>query len=43
MEKRKKNIVVRVTDKELVIIKEKADKAGLSISSYLRSLGLQEK
>lgn len=39
--KKDKNIVVRVTNEELEIIKEKAQEAGLSISSFLRTLGLK--
>ena len=38
--KKDKNIVVRVTNEDLEIIKEKAQEAGLSISSFLRMLGL---
>lgn len=37
-----KNIIVRVTEEELEKIKEKAKKVGLSISSYLRMLGIKE-
>lgn len=40
MENKNKTIVVRVTNTELNLIKEKAFKLGLSISSYLRMLGL---
>ena len=39
--KKDKNIVVRVTNEELEIIKGKAQEAGLSISSFLRMLGLK--
>lgn len=41
MDKRDKNIVVRVTSKELEVIKEKAHQRGLSISSFLRMIGLK--
>ena len=42
MENKDKNIIVRVTINELEFIKEKAFKLGLSISAYLRMLGLKE-
>mgnify|MGYP003586300951 CR=1 FL=1 len=42
MENKDKNIIVRVTINELELIKEKAFKLGLSISAYLRMLGLKE-
>lgn len=35
-------IAVRVTDSERKIIQEKADKLGLSISSYVRMLALKD-
>lgn len=41
MEKRIKNVVVRVTEQELEVIKINAKEVGLSISSYLRMLGLK--
>lgn len=41
MIKKDKNIVVRVTNEELEVIKENAKKTGLSISSFLRMLGLK--
>ena len=41
MIKKDKNIVVRVTESELETIKEKAKVTGLSISSFLRMLGLK--
>lgn len=39
---RDKNIVVRVTQKELNIIKDKSSEKGLSISAYLRMLALKD-
>lgn len=42
MENKDKNIIVRVTINELELIKEKAFKLGLSISAYLRMLGLKD-
>ena len=39
--KKDKNIVVRVTNEELEIIKGKSQEVGLSISSFLRMLGLK--
>lgn len=41
MKKKDKWIVVRVTNEELETIKVKANKVGLSISGYLRMLGLK--
>ena len=41
MKKKDKWIVVRVTNEELETIKAKANKMGLSISGYLRMLGLK--
>lgn len=35
---RQKQIVVRVNDEELKLIKKKADKLGLSISAFLRMI-----
>jgi len=37
---RNKNIILRVSEKELNQIKEKAEKAQLSISEYLRTLAI---
>ena len=37
---RNKNIILRVSEKELKQIKEKAEKAQLSISEYLRTLAI---
>lgn len=41
-DKKKEVIVVRVTEKEKDIIQEKADKVGLSISSFVRMLALKD-
>ena len=38
---RNKNIIVRVNQKELETIKKHCTNAGLSISAYLRMLGLK--
>ena len=40
--KKKELIAVRVTEKEKETIQEKADKVGLSISSFVRMLALKE-
>ena len=37
---RNKNIILRVSEKELNQIKEKAEKAQLSVSEYLRTLAI---
>lgn len=42
MENKTKNIITRVTEKELNIIKNKASNIGLSISAYLRMLALKD-
>ena len=42
MENKDKNIVVRVTENELKIIKKKSSILGLSISAYMRMLALKE-
>jgi len=36
------NITVRVSKEELIIIKKKADKLGLGLSSYIRMLALKD-
>lgn len=42
MKNKDKVIAVRVTENDLNLIKLKAEKLGLSISSYLRMLALKE-
>jgi predicted DNA binding CopG/RHH family protein len=42
MKNKDKIIAVRVTEEDLYLIKLKAKKLGLSISSYLRMLALKE-
>lgn len=42
MKNKDKIIAVRVTENDLNLIKLKAEKLGLSISSYLRMLALKE-
>ena len=37
-----RNIMVRVSEDEFNIIKEKADKLGLSLSAYIRMLALKD-
>lgn len=39
--KREKIVPVRVTEEEFAKLKSKAEEKGLSISSYLRSKGLE--
>lgn len=41
-DKKKELIAVRVTEKEKELIQEKADKLGLSISSFVRMLALKD-
>lgn len=41
-DKKKELIAVRVTEKEKEVIQEKADKVGLSISSFVRMLALKD-
>lgn len=40
MEKKSKNIFIRVNDAELAAIKAKADAVNLSVSAYLRFVAL---
>lgn len=40
--KKKELIAVRVTEKEKELIQDKADKLGLSISSFVRMLALKD-
>lgn len=42
LDKKQEVITVRVTPKEKETIQEKADKVGLSISSFVRMLALKE-
>ena len=42
LDKKQEVIAVRVTSKEKETIQEKADKVGLSISSFVRMLALKE-
>lgn len=42
LDKKQEVIAVRVTPKEKETIQEKADKVGLSISSFVRMLALKE-
>lgn len=41
-DKKKELIAVRVTEKEKELIQDKADKLGLSISSFVRMLALKD-
>ena len=41
-DKKKELIAVRVTEKEKELIQNKADKLGLSISSFVRMLALKD-
>ena len=41
MSKKEKIIAVRVSNEEISLIKEKADKIGLGLSAYIRMLALK--
>lgn len=43
MAKRDKTILIRVTDSERTVLKDRADRSGKGVSAFLRDLGLGEK